>query len=77
MRYTSMSSSMPARLDMTKPNIYFHKVNVEIYPLFKYQPYDIALSSTIYHVVKIYKLDLIHAHYAILTHMQLTWLSKC
>lgn len=60
-----MSSSMPARLDMTKPNIYFHKVNVEIYPLFKYQPYDIALSSTIYHVVKIYKLDLIHAHYAI------------
>ncbi|QCX53598.1 N-acetyl-alpha-D-glucosaminyl L-malate synthase BshA [Elizabethkingia sp. JS20170427COW] len=60
-----MSSSMPARLDMTKPNIYFHKVNVETYPLFKYQPYDIALSSTIYHVVKIYKLDVIHAHYAI------------
>ena len=60
-----MSSSMPARLDMTKPNVFFHKVNVEIYPLFKYQPYDIALSSTIYHVVKIYKLDVIHAHYAI------------
>ncbi|NAW50960.1 N-acetyl-alpha-D-glucosaminyl L-malate synthase BshA [Elizabethkingia argentiflava] len=60
-----MSSNMPARLNMTQPNIYFHKVNVEIYPLFKYQPYDIALSSTIYHVVKIYKLDIIHAHYAI------------
>jgi len=60
-----MSSSMPARLDMTLPNVYFHKVNVEIYPLFKYQPYDIALSSTIYHVVKKYNLNILHAHYAI------------
>ncbi|MDY3344728.1 N-acetyl-alpha-D-glucosaminyl L-malate synthase BshA [Riemerella anatipestifer] len=60
-----ISSNLPARLDMTNPNIFFHKVNVETYPLFKYQPYDIALSSAIYQVVKLYKLDLIHAHYAI------------
>jgi len=60
-----ISSNMPARLDMTLPNIYFHKVNVEVYPLFKYQPYDIALSSTIYHVVKKYNLNILHAHYAI------------
>ncbi|WP_018674995.1 N-acetyl-alpha-D-glucosaminyl L-malate synthase BshA [Riemerella columbina] len=60
-----ISSNLPARLDMTNSNIYFHKVNVETYPLFKYQPYDIALSSAIYQVVKLYKLDIIHAHYAI------------
>jgi len=60
-----ISSSMPARLDMTMPNIYFHKVNVEDYPLFKYQPYDIALTSAIYQTVKLYGLDVIHAHYAV------------
>ena len=56
---------LPARLDITNPNIFFHKVNVQTYPLFQYQPYDIALSSMIYRVVNLYKLDLLHAHYAI------------
>ena len=60
-----ISSELPARLDMTDPNIFFHKVNVQTYPLFKHQPFDIALSSTIYQVVKLYKLDILHAHYAI------------
>lgn len=60
-----ISSELPARLDMTNPNIFFHKVNVQTYPLFKHQPFDIALSSTIYQVVKLYKLDILHAHYAI------------
>ena len=60
-----ISSALPARLDITNPNIFFHKVNVETYPLFEYQPYDIALSSMIYRVVNLYKLDLLHAHYAI------------
>lgn len=60
-----ISSELPARLDMTNPNIFFHQVNVQTYPLFKHQPFDIALSSTIYQVVKLYKLDILHAHYAI------------
>lgn len=60
-----ISSNLPARLDITNPNIFFHKVNVQTYPLFQYQPYDIALSSMIYRVVTLYKLDLLHAHYAI------------
>lgn len=60
-----ISSALPARLDITNPNIFFHKVNVQTYPLFQYQPYDIALSSMIYRVTKLYKLDLLHAHYAI------------
>ncbi len=60
-----ISSNLPARLDLTNPNIFFHKVNIQPYPLFQYQPYDIALSSMIYRVVNLYKLDLLHAHYAI------------
>lgn len=60
-----ISSALPARLDITNPNIFFHKVNVQTYPLFQYQPYDIALSSMIYRVVTLYRLDILHAHYAI------------
>lgn len=60
-----ISSELPARLDMTQSNIFFHKVNVQAYPLFRHQPYDIALSSMIYHVVCTYQLDVLHAHYAI------------
>lgn len=60
-----ISNNLPARLDITNPNIFFHKVNVQTYPLFQYQPYDIALSSMIFRVVNLYKLDLLHAHYAI------------
>ncbi len=60
-----ISNQLPTRLDITNPNIFFHKVNVQTYPLFKYQPYDIALSSMIYRVVNLYQLDLLHAHYAI------------
>ena len=60
-----ISSELPARLDMTHSNIFFHKVNVQAYPLFRHQPYDIALSSMIYQVVSMYELDVLHAHYAI------------
>lgn len=60
-----ISNALPARLDITNPNIFFHKVNLQTYPLFQYQPYDIALSSMIYRVVNLYKLDILHAHYAI------------
>lgn len=60
-----ISDHLPVRLEMTNPNIFFHKVNLQFYPLFQYQPYDIALSSMIYRVVSLYKLDLLHVHYAI------------
>ncbi|HUH34268.1 MAG TPA: N-acetyl-alpha-D-glucosaminyl L-malate synthase BshA [Moheibacter sp.] len=60
-----MSTSLPARLNITLSNVYFHKVNVETYPLFEFQPYSLALSSLIVNVVQNYGLDLIHVHYAI------------
>ena len=55
----------PVRLDMLVPNIYFHEVSVPEYPLFQYQPYELALSSKLVSVTKKYKIQLLHVHYAI------------
>jgi L-malate glycosyltransferase len=54
----------PVRL---KPHrgLFFHEVDVSDYPLFKYPPYVMALSSRLSDVAIRYHLDIIHAHYAI------------
>lgn len=57
--------SQPVRLDILEENIYYHEVNVQDYPLFQYQPYELALSSRMVNVALKYKLDLLHVHYAI------------
>lgn len=57
--------SQPVRLDADVSNIYFHEVRFESYPLFEYQPYELALTSKMVDVVKFEKLDLLHVHYAI------------
>lgn len=59
------STNIPARLNIKLSNIYFHRIHVETYPLFQYQPYDLALSTILYEKVLHYKLDLVHVHYAI------------
>lgn len=55
----------PVRLDLLTKNIYFHEVAVPEYPLFHYQPYELALSSRIVDTIKRYGIDLLHVHYAI------------
>ena len=55
----------PVRLALLSPNVYFHEVNVPEYALFHYQPYELALSSKIVDTVKLYKIDILHVHYAI------------
>lgn len=56
----------PVRLDtINTPNLNFHEVNVPDYPLFKYQPYELALSSRLVDVAKSNKIDVLHVHYAI------------
>lgn len=60
-----MSYSQPVRLDVLEPNIYYHEVNVHDYPLFEYQPYELALSSKMVNIALKYKLEVIHVHYAI------------
>ena len=57
---------LPVRLEtLNDPNIHFHEVNIPDYPLFKYQPYELALSSRLVDVVKANEIDVLHVHYAI------------
>lgn len=57
--------SQPVRLALLNPNVHYHEVNVPEYPLFHYQPYELALSSKLVDMVKLHKIELLHVHYAI------------
>ena len=57
--------SQPVRLDQLSSNVRFHEVHVPEYPLFHYQPYELALSSKLVNVVKQFGIELLHVHYAI------------
>ncbi len=67
--------SQPVKLDTFSPNIYYHEVSISHYPLFDYAPYEVVLSSKIVDVVRYYKLDLLHVHYAI-PHASAAYLAK-
>jgi len=55
----------PVRLDLLTKNVFYHEVFVEEYPLFHYQPYELALSTKLVEIAERYNLDLLHVHYAI------------
>ena len=55
----------PVRLELLSNNIHFHEVNVPDYPLFKYQPYELALSSKLVDTIRHYDIEVLHVHYAI------------
>jgi N-acetyl-alpha-D-glucosaminyl L-malate synthase BshA len=55
----------PVRLDLVSHNVHYHEVTVPDYPLFHYQPYELALSSKLVDMVKLFKIELLHVHYAI------------
>ena len=57
--------SQPVRLDMLNENIHFHEVIVQEYPLFHYQPYELALSSKLVRIIKRHDIEVLHVHYAI------------
>ncbi len=58
--------NLPVRLEaLNDPKVHFHEVTVPNYPLFKYQPYELALSSRLVDVVKSNAIDILHVHYAI------------
>ncbi|MDR9456296.1 MAG: N-acetyl-alpha-D-glucosaminyl L-malate synthase BshA [Salegentibacter sp.] len=57
--------SQPVRLDQLSSNVRFHEVHVPEYPLFHYQPYELALSSKLVNMVKLHGIELLHVHYAI------------
>lgn len=55
----------PVRLELLSRKIHFHEVTVPVYPLFHYQPYELALSSKLVDMVKLHKIEVLHVHYAI------------
>ncbi|WP_159800421.1 N-acetyl-alpha-D-glucosaminyl L-malate synthase BshA [Flavobacterium sp. MK4S-17] len=57
--------SQPVRLALLNKNIHYHEVHVPEYPLFLYQPYELALSSKLVDMVKLHGIELLHVHYAI------------
>jgi N-acetyl-alpha-D-glucosaminyl L-malate synthase BshA len=60
-----ISYAQPFRLQQYHENISFHQVEMVAYPLFKYPPYDLALSVKMAEVAEREKLDILHVHYAI------------
>ena len=60
-----ITSHQPVKLNFLNPNLHFHEVFIEDYPLFHYQPYELALSSKLVEVVEKYDLNVLHVHYAI------------
>jgi N-acetyl-alpha-D-glucosaminyl L-malate synthase BshA len=57
--------SQPVRLALLNPNVHYHEVIVPEYPLFHFQPYELALSSKLVDMVKLHKIEVLHVHYAI------------
>ena len=57
--------NQPVRLELLSNHVHYHEVNVPEYPLFHYQPYELALSSKLVDMVKLHKIEILHVHYAI------------
>src|SRR5210317_1570749 len=60
-----LTYNQPVRLDFLSHKLHFHQVVIEEYPLFQYQPYELALSTRMVDVVERYQLEVLHVHYAI------------
>ena len=67
--------NLPVRLDFISHNLHFHEVMMEEYPLFQYQPYELALSSRMVEVVEKYGLEILHVHYEI-PHAHAAYMAK-
>lgn len=60
-----ISYDRPFRLPEQSKNIYFHKVHINSYGLFKYPDYTLPLSVEMAKVSCKYNLDILHVHYAV------------
>jgi N-acetyl-alpha-D-glucosaminyl L-malate synthase BshA len=60
-----ISYDKPFRLNKKSNNIFFHKVAISNYPLFKYPPFEFNLASKIAEIAVVNKLDILHIHYAV------------
>jgi L-malate glycosyltransferase len=67
--------AQPFRLSGFVENVFYHEVEVPLYPLFEYPPYSLALAVEMQNVVERRDLDLLHVHYAV-PHATSAWLAK-
>jgi N-acetyl-alpha-D-glucosaminyl L-malate synthase BshA len=70
-----VTNDVPVRLNRFLPNIYFHRVEVDDYPVFTHSPYSLNLAAKILDVAESEELELIHAHYAV-PHATCAYLAK-
>ncbi len=70
-----ITNDVPVRLDRFRENLFFHRVEVDTYPVFKYTPYSLNLAVKILEVIHHHELDLLHAHYAV-PHATSAYLAK-
>lgn len=70
-----VSYAPPFRLRAFHQNIFLHEVDVALYPLFKYPPYELGLATTLVELAERRDLDIIHAHYAV-PHAASAYLAK-
>lgn len=59
-----ITSNIPFRLKRIYPNIYYHEVEMNHYPVFQYPPYDLALANKMAEVINREEIDILHVHYA-------------
>jgi N-acetyl-alpha-D-glucosaminyl L-malate synthase BshA len=60
-----ISSEMPFRLGEFQAGLSFHQVLTPTYPLFREPQYLLSLANKIVQVAREFRLDVIHAHYAV------------
>lgn len=70
-----VSYAPPFRLRAFHQNIFLHEVDVALYPLFKYPPYELGLATKLVELAETCDLDIIHAHYAV-PHAASAYLAK-
>jgi len=66
----------PFRLASDQPRIYFHRVAINDYGLFKYPDYTLPLSVKMAEVSRNHQLDILHVHYAV-PHATAAILARC
>jgi N-acetyl-alpha-D-glucosaminyl L-malate synthase BshA len=60
-----ISTETPFRLGDFQEGLYFHQVATPTYPLFREPQYLLSLANRIVQVAREFRLDIVHAHYAV------------
>jgi N-acetyl-alpha-D-glucosaminyl L-malate synthase BshA len=60
-----ISTDPPFRLGEFHPGLRFHQVETPTYPLFREPQYILSLANKVVQVSREYRLDVVHAHYAV------------